>query len=132
MYQYDERGRPDSTRIFIAMSLDVQPLFDLDGRVAVVTGASAGLGDRFARTLHAAGASVVAAARRTDRLDALAASVDDDARFATVTADMTDDADCARLVDATIERFGRIDVLVNNAGHRHAVPGRRRDPRTVS
>ncbi len=98
------------------MSFDAHSLFDLDGRVAVVTGASAGLGDRFARTLHAAGASVVAAARRTDRLDSLAESIADEARFATVTADLMDDADCARVVDAAIERFGRVDVLVNNAG----------------
>jgi NAD(P)-dependent dehydrogenase (short-subunit alcohol dehydrogenase family) len=90
--------------------------FDLEDRVAIVTGASSGLGDRFARVLHAAGASVVAAARRTDRLDALAASVDDDARFAVVTTDVASDSDCVALVAAAVARFGRVDVLVNNAG----------------
>ena len=110
------------------MSTDVQSLFDLDGRVAVVTGASSGLGDRFARTLHAAGASVVAAARRTDRLSALAASVDDDARFDIVTCDVTSDDDCGRLVDATVERFGRVDILVNNAGVGTPIPAEDETP----
>src|SRR5204862_4332331 len=91
-------------------------LFDLTGQVAVVTGASSGLGERFARVLHGAGASVVAAARRTDRLADLAASVGDDARFAVETADMTLDDDCDRLVRAAVDRYGRIDILVNNAG----------------
>src|SRR5687768_10567047 len=120
--QYDERARPDSTPIFHVMSLNVQSLLDLDGRVALVTGASSGFGDRFARVLYAAGASVVAAARRTDRLDALASSIDDEARFAVVTADVTSDADCERLVDTTIERFGRVDILVNNAGTAVTLP----------
>jgi NAD(P)-dependent dehydrogenase (short-subunit alcohol dehydrogenase family) len=94
----------------------MQSLFDLDGRVAIVTGASSGLGERFARVLHGSGASVMAAARRTDRLQALADDVGDPERFAFETADMTDDADCERLIAATIERFGPIDILVNNAG----------------
>ena len=104
------------------MTIDVQSLLDLDGRVAVVTGASSGFGDRFARVLHTAGASVVASARRTERLTALAASVDDEARFATVTSDVTSDEDCERLVNATVERFGRVDILVNNAGTAVTLP----------
>ena len=55
----------------------VDRLFRLDGRVAVVTGASSGLGDQFARTLHAAGAHVVVAARRAERLEQLAADLGD-------------------------------------------------------
>jgi NAD(P)-dependent dehydrogenase (short-subunit alcohol dehydrogenase family) len=88
-------------------------LFDLAGRVAVVTGASSGLGNRFARALHEAGASVVAIARRADRLDELAKGRD---RIFPRTADVTDDAALRSLVEETIKEFGRIDVLVNNAG----------------
>jgi NAD(P)-dependent dehydrogenase (short-subunit alcohol dehydrogenase family) len=95
-------------------SLDVFSPFRLDGRLAVVTGGSSGLGDRFARVLHAAGATVVAAARRTDRLESLAADLGD--RIVPVTADVAVDADCERLVQAALEPTGRIDVLVNNAG----------------
>jgi NAD(P)-dependent dehydrogenase (short-subunit alcohol dehydrogenase family) len=87
--------------------------FRLDGRVAVVTGASSGLGERFARTLAAAGAHVVAAARRRDRLAALA---DEVPGLVAVPTDVTAHDDCESLVQGTLERFGRIDVLVNNAG----------------
>ncbi|WKN48458.1 SDR family NAD(P)-dependent oxidoreductase [Nocardioides sp. Arc9.136] len=88
-------------------------LFDLTGRVAVVTGASSGLGDGFARTLAAAGATVVAAARRADRLAALAAEVPG---LVPVQCDVTDPADRERLVATAGEINGGIDVLVNNAG----------------
>jgi NAD(P)-dependent dehydrogenase (short-subunit alcohol dehydrogenase family) len=94
-------------------AIDVTSPFRLDGRVAIVTGASSGLGDRFARVLAAAGASVVAAARRTDRLEALAADCEG---IVAQTCDVTVDDDLERLVSATVERFGRVDVLVNNAG----------------
>src|SRR5215213_3055919 len=88
-------------------------IFDLDGRVAVVTGASSGLGERFVRVLLAAGASVVAVARRTDRLAALAAESD---RVLAVPADMAVPEQVERIVPAVLERFGRLDVVVNNAG----------------
>ncbi|TDH48017.1 SDR family oxidoreductase [Mycobacterium eburneum] len=88
-------------------------MFDLSGRVAIVTGASSGLGWRFAEVLHAAGASVVAVARRADRLDALAAGSD---RIAAVTADLASSEDVETIVPATLQRFGRVDVLINNAG----------------
>ncbi len=79
----------------------------------IVTGASSGLGDRFARVAHAAGAVVVVAARRMDRLEALAGELDG---TTAVACDVSIDADLARLVDATLAAHGRIDVLVNNAG----------------
>lgn len=92
----------------------IDGLFRLDGRVAIVTGASAGLGERFVRVLVGAGASVVAAARRADRLEALAADCGE--AVVPVACDVSQSADVARLVDTTIERFGLVDVLVNNAG----------------
>ncbi|WP_280398649.1 SDR family NAD(P)-dependent oxidoreductase [Nocardia carnea] len=88
-------------------------LFGLDGRVAVVTGASSGLGSGFARALATAGATVYAAARRVDRLRELAAA---DARIVPVRCDITDPADRTALVDRCYEQSGRLDVLVNNAG----------------
>ncbi len=88
-------------------------LWDLQGRVAIVTGASSGFGARFVRVLRAAGAEVVAAARRADRLEALAAELPG---VVAHQCDVSSDDQCRNLVAATLERFGRIDVLVNNAG----------------
>ena len=93
--------------------LDPLAPFRLDGRVAVVTGASAGLGARFARVLHGAGASVVLAARRADRLDALAGELDG---ALPVACDMAVDSDVERLIETTLAHHGQLDVLVNNAG----------------
>jgi len=96
-------------------AVDLTNLFRLDGQVAVVTGASSGLGERFARVLHAAGATVVVGARRLDRLDALAAELGD--RVVVRRCDVTDSDELQGLVDAALEPTGRIDVLVNNAGY---------------
>jgi NAD(P)-dependent dehydrogenase (short-subunit alcohol dehydrogenase family) len=87
--------------------------FDLTGRLAVVTGASAGLGDGFARTLAGAGATVVAAARRKDRLEKLAADVP---ALVPVECDVTRAEDRERLIATAAAINGGIDVLVNNAG----------------
>jgi NAD(P)-dependent dehydrogenase (short-subunit alcohol dehydrogenase family) len=92
-------------------------LFRLVDRVAVVTGASGGLGAGFARALGEAGASVVLAARRADQLAELsqelsAAGVPNLA----VPTDVIDPASARNLVEQTMERFGRLDVLINNAG----------------
>jgi len=92
---------------------DALESFRIDGRVAIVTGASSGLGARFARVLHGAGATVVLAARRRDRLEELAAEL---AGALPVACDVTRQADRERLVASTIEHHGRVDVLVNNAG----------------
>ena len=87
--------------------------FRLDGQVAIVTGASSGLGERFARVLHAAGASVVVTARRRDRLDRLAADLPG---VLVVVADVSDPDDRERIVAATVDHFGGVRILVNNAG----------------
>ena len=88
-------------------------LFRLDDQVVVVTGASSGLGAHFARVLHSVGARVVLTARRADRLERLA---DELPGSITVTADIADERDRERLVADVLGRFGRVDVLVNNAG----------------
>lgn len=93
--------------------------FDLEGRVAIVTGASSGLGRRFTQVLASEGATVVAAARRTDRLVALADEVEG---VVPVTCDVTDERDLARLVRRATEVTGRLDILVNGAGGGDAQP----------
>jgi NAD(P)-dependent dehydrogenase (short-subunit alcohol dehydrogenase family) len=94
-------------------------LFRLDGRTAIVTGASSGLGARMARTLHDAGANVVLAARRLERLEALAGELPNSLPLA---CDVGNDDDIDALVDATMQRYGRIDVVVNNAGIGNPTP----------
>lgn len=89
----------------------------LVGKVAIVTGASAGIGRATARTLAAAGAHVVVTARRTDRLDALVDDIISEGGSAVGrAADVADLSSVRSVIDATIEQSGQIDILVNNAG----------------
>ena len=90
---------------------------NIEGKVVVITGASSGLGEATARMLSAQGAIVVLGARRVDRIDALAKELSDaGGKALALQTDVTRAADVQRLVDAAVEKFGRIDVLVNNAG----------------
>ncbi|CCM65282.1 MULTISPECIES: SDR family NAD(P)-dependent oxidoreductase [Candidatus Microthrix] len=94
-------------------------LFDLTGQVAIVTGASSGLGRRFGRVLHASGAHVVLAARREDRLVDLAAELNGlpgNARAVAQACDVSDEVATRALVDRAVAEFGTVDVVVNNAG----------------
>ena len=92
-------------------------LLDLSGKVALVTGAAQGFGFACARRLAEAGAAVVLADRRPDRLDTARESLAAAGRtVATTEGDVSVEADVDRLVGTAMERFGRLDVLVNNAG----------------
>jgi NADP-dependent 3-hydroxy acid dehydrogenase YdfG len=90
---------------------------NIEGKVVVITGASSGLGEATARYLSERGAIVVLGARRRERIDALAAEIAGTGGQAlAVVTDVTDAAQVQRLVDAAIERFSRVDVMLNNAG----------------
>ena len=103
--------------------------FRLDGKVAVVTGASSGLGVAFARALAEAGADVALGARRVDRLADTAALVERTGRRAlTHGTDVSDPQSCTDLVALAMEEFGHVDVLVNNAGIGTAVPATHETP----
>ena len=92
-------------------------LFSVKGRVALVTGASSGLGQQFARALSDNGASVALVARRADRLSDLQKSIETaGGRAVAIEADVTDRAAMARVFDAAEKAFGTVTILVNNAG----------------
>ena len=109
--------------------MPILDLFKLDGRVAIVTGASSGIGVAFARSLAEAGADVVLAARREDKLAQTRAMVEATGRRAiAVRTDVTRPEECRALVDAAVTAFGRVDILVNNAGIGTAVPATKETP----
>ncbi|KRA29830.1 MULTISPECIES: SDR family NAD(P)-dependent oxidoreductase [unclassified Nocardioides] len=103
--------------------------FSMAGRVTVVTGASSGLGASFAETFAEAGSDVVLGARRADRLSKTAEAVRAHGRRAlTVETDVSVPEQCDRLVARAMDEFGRVDVLINNAGIAHAIPATRETP----
>jgi NAD(P)-dependent dehydrogenase (short-subunit alcohol dehydrogenase family) len=110
-------------------NMTISELFRLDDKVAIVTGASSGLGVAFAQALAEAGADVALGARRVEKLADTAALVEAAGRKAlSVATDVSDPASCQALVDAAMEAFGRVDILVNNAGVGTAVPATRETP----
>jgi NADP-dependent 3-hydroxy acid dehydrogenase YdfG len=90
---------------------------NIEGKVVVITGASSGLGEAAARHLAAQGASVVLGARRIERLQSLADELKNQGGKAlAVETDVTDPNQVQRLVDEAVQTYGRVDVIINNAG----------------
>jgi NAD(P)-dependent dehydrogenase (short-subunit alcohol dehydrogenase family) len=109
--------------------MTITDMFRLDDRVAIVTGASSGLGVAFAEGLAEAGADLVLGARRVEKLEETAQLVREAGRrVLTLATDVADPAQCQSLVDAAMAEFGRVDVLVNNAGVGTAVPATHETP----
>ena len=107
----------------------ITELFSVHDKVVIVTGASSGLGVAFATGFAEAGADVVLAARRVDRLAQTAQAIEPTGRASlSVACDVADPDACQNVVDEAMQRFGRVDVLVNNAGVGTAVPATRETP----
>ena len=107
--------------------MSVLDSFRLDGKVVIVTGASSGLGVSFAQAFAEAGADLVLGARRVEKMTGTAALVEAAGRRAyTRKTDVADPEQCQQLVDAGMAEFGRVDVLINNAGVGTAVPATRK------
>lgn len=111
------------------MTVGLGDRFRLDGRVAVVTGATSELGLAIARALGAAGGRIALASRRLDELETRCAELRDDGiDAAAFRVDVSDHESCTVATDLIIDRFGGVDVLVNNAGVGTAAPATREDP----
>jgi NAD(P)-dependent dehydrogenase (short-subunit alcohol dehydrogenase family) len=109
--------------------MSITDLFRLDGAVAIITGASSGLGVAFATALAEAGAAVASAGRRADRLEQTGEEITARGGAAlAVSADVADPAQCDALVAKTLERFGKVSILVNNAGIGSGGPALRESP----
>lgn len=103
--------------------------FRLDGKVAIVTGSSSGLGVAFAKALAEAGADLVIAARRVEKLNDTKELVEAiGRRCISVATDVSDPAQCSALVAAAMATFGKVDILVNNAGVGSAIPATKETP----
>jgi len=95
--------------------------FDLTGRVALITGGGSGIGRGCAEILSAAGARVMVVGRRLNKLEEVQKSIQDQGGVcACFSADLTDEKNCEAMVDACVQKFGRLDILVNSAGTRGA------------
>jgi len=109
--------------------MSVLDSFRLDDKVVIVTGASSGLGVSFARAFAEAGAHLVLGARRVEQMPQTAALVEEAGRKVyTRKTDVVDPDQCRQLVESAIDTFGRVDVLINNAGVGTAVPATRETP----
>ena len=103
--------------------------FSLAGKIAIVTGASSGLGVAFAVGLADAGADIAICARRVEKLEQTKAQVEERGRrCVAVQADVSNPDDCNRVVGETVDQLGKVDVLINNAGIGTAVPATRETP----
>ncbi len=95
----------------------IKKLFNLDGKVAIVTGASKGIGEAMARGLAEHGAKVVISSRKQEAVDAVAEVFGKDGLEAIgVACHVASEEQCQQLIDTTVEQYGRIDILINNAG----------------
>jgi len=108
---------------------DVLDRFRLDGKAVIVTGGSSGLGVHFALAFAGAGAHVAICGRRSDKLKSTCERIEAlGQRCLAVTADVADVEDCKRVVASTVDTFGKVDVLVNNAGIGTSVPATHETP----